>query len=277
MPPPAVTTSEVPITNVDHRHLPCSESDKPNFTIAILDHRHLPDTDGSVQHFHQQPQNDLLTGSLMPRLRQLYPDGQFAIGQDTGIYWRQTDPPLNGCKAPDWFFVPGVPPMLDGLSRRSYVLWKEAVRPLIVMEFVSGDGSEERDRTPYKGKFWVYEQAIAAPYYAIFDFERASLELFRAERGKYLPVVANAAGRYPVEPWGVELGIWKGEYRNQDMAWLRFWDSPTGEMLLYPEERAESERKRADEAIRQRDEAAKRAALLAARLRAMGIDPDAAV
>jgi len=330
MSPPAVATPDAPIFLVDHRPLPDPEGAVQNVTITLVDHRHLPDTDGTLQNFQQQPQNDLLTGSLMPRLQQLYPDGMFAIGQDAGIYWRLTTPFLDGCKAPDWFFVPGVPPMLDGMTRRSYVLWQEAVRPLIVMEFVSGDGSEEHDKTPYKGKFWVYEQAIAAPYYVIFDFETPSLELYEAPHGRYLPVAANAAGRYPVEPLGVELGIWKGDYRNQDMHWLRFWDSATGEMLLNAEEReaiefrraeaerkraeeaesvaefkgrelteecerAEAERKRANEAATQRDaesrraddaakqrdtesrradEAANRAALLAERLRALGIDPD---
>ena len=194
---------------------------------------------------------------------------------------------------------------------------------MIVVEFVSGDGSEEHDRTPYKGKFWVYEQAIAAPYYAIFDPETPSIELFQAERGRYLSLAPNAAGRYPIEPLGVELGVWKGNHRKQDMPWLRFWDSATGEMLRSAEEReviefrraeterkraeeaesiaefkgrelveecerAETERKRADEAGKQldaersrADEAGKqldaerkRAALLAERLRAVGIDPD---
>ncbi len=114
----------------------------------------------------------------------------------------------------------------------------------------------------------------------------------------------------------MELGIWKGNHRNQDMPWLRFWDSATGEMLRSAEEReviefrraeterrraeeaesiaefkgrelveecerAETERKCADEAGKLRDTerirvdmAAKRAALLAERLRALGIDPD---
>ena len=31
------------------------------------------------------------------------------------------------------------------------------VFPTVVLEFVSSDGSEERDITPFKGKFWVYE------------------------------------------------------------------------------------------------------------------------
>ena len=53
-----------------------------------------------------------------------HPDGQYAIGQDSVIYWRMTQPPENEAEAPDWFYVPNVPSTLDGQSRRSYVLWQ---------------------------------------------------------------------------------------------------------------------------------------------------------
>ena len=106
------------------------------------DHTQLPSTDGAiVENFHEHPQSILLTDSVTPWLQQLRPDGQFVIGQDSGIYWRNTNPPLRGCKAPDWFYVPGVPPLLNGQVRRSYVLWHEILAPLIAIEFVSGDGS----------------------------------------------------------------------------------------------------------------------------------------
>ena len=152
---------------------------------ALPDHKQLPDEDGAIAHnFQEHPQSNLLTECLLPRLHKLWPDEQFIIGSDSGIYWRSTQPPLDGCKAPDWFLVVGVPPMLNGQLRRSYVLWQEAVKPLIVIEFVSGDGSEERDPTPYKGKFWVYEQGISAPFYAIYDVQKASVEVFRLEMGR---------------------------------------------------------------------------------------------
>lgn len=134
------------------------------------DHTQLPDTDGSiVENTQQSPQSYILTTSLRPRLIEQHPDRQFCIGEDVGIYFRYTEPVLSGCRAPDWFYVPNVPPMLAGEVRRSYVLWKEHVRPVIVVEYVSGNGSEERDSTPNTGKFWIYEQAIRAGYYAIFD------------------------------------------------------------------------------------------------------------
>src|SRR5688572_8309295 len=91
---------------------------------TLPDHTQLPDKDGAiVQNFQEHPQSTMLTGSARPKLDLVYPDGQYAIGCDSGIYWKLTNPVLDGCKAPDWFLVPGVPPKLDGQVRRSYVLW----------------------------------------------------------------------------------------------------------------------------------------------------------
>jgi Uma2 family endonuclease len=108
----------------------------------------LPDEDGTfVKNFQEHPQSIILTDSIGPVVERLHPDGQYAIGQDCGIYWRETDPPERGAEAPDWFYVPNVPATLDGF-RRSYVLWREHMAPFIALEFASGNGDEERDRTP---------------------------------------------------------------------------------------------------------------------------------
>jgi Uma2 family endonuclease len=270
---------------------------------ALPDHTQLPDKDGDfVRNFQEPPQSTLLTGSFLPRLVALYPDGQFCIGCDSGIYWRYTQPVLDGCKSPDWFLIPGVPPMLEGRYRRSYVLWQEAVRPLLVIEYVSGDGSEERDQTPYKGKFWVYEKAIGAGYYAIFEAAKPAVELYRLEEGRYVPVPPNGVGRFPVPALRVELGIWHGTYQGQELPWLRLWDADTGQLMPSTEEREAAERQRADgekaradtaesllddsrrllqeeceraETERKRAEQAESSRQqLAEKLRSLGIDPD---
>ena len=56
-------------------------------------------------------------------------------------------------------YVPNVSPMPKGEVRRSYIMWHELESPRLLVEYVSGDGSVERDRTPHKGKFWIYERA----------------------------------------------------------------------------------------------------------------------
>ncbi|CAA9400560.1 Endonuclease, Uma2 family [uncultured Microcoleus sp.] len=71
---------------------------------AFPDHTQLPDSDGTfVKNFQEHPQSIILTDSIGPVVERLHPDGQYAIGQDCGIYWRETDAPEGCAEAPDWF------------------------------------------------------------------------------------------------------------------------------------------------------------------------------
>jgi Uma2 family endonuclease len=211
----------------------------PTTPISLPDHKQLPDSDGTfVKNFQEHPQSIVLTSSIAPVLEKLHPDGRYCIGQDSGIYWRLMEPPEKGAEAPDWFYVPNVSPLLDGEYRRSYVLWKEFVAPLIAIEFVSGNGSEERDATPPSetekaGKFWVYEQAIRIPFYAIFDGWRDNLEVYHLVDGRYVRLQPNDRGHYEVSPMGVELGL----NSENGVSWLRWWDE-FGNLLLTGDERA---------------------------------------
>lgn len=265
-------------------------------TPALPDHTQLPDKDGKfVTNFQEPPQSRLLLDTLEPVLKRRHPDGRYCVGRDCGIYYRYTDPPLEGCKSPDWFYVPDVPPTLHGRVRRSYVLWQETEAPLLVVEYVSGDGREERDRTPETGKFWVYEHSIRVPYYAIYEVDPGRVEVYRLVGGHYQLVPANERGHFPIEPLGVELGIWRGEYENMVLPWLRWWDAqgnllPTAAERAEQEwrraeqerqraeeerQRAEEERRRADHERREKEEAQRQRQLLAERLRALGVDPEA--
>ena len=228
------------------------------FTEANVDHRHLPDTDGSiVNNSTELSQSILLTTSLEPLLEARHPGNQFFVGQDVGIYWKWTQPVLSGCKSPDWYYVPDVPGMLNGEFRRSYVLWQEKVPPLLVIEYVSGDGSEERDRTPNTGKFWVYERAIRARYYVIYDCQIPLIEAYRLDGTQYVKIAANAAGRYPIADLGIEFGLRRAVFLRVDLSWLRAWDIATGLMLPDADERTAVQRTRADEVTRQRDTVAR--------------------
>ena len=246
---------------------------KPELALSLPDHTQLPESDGTfVKNFQEHPQSFLLTSSISPILDALHPDKQYAIGQDCGIYWRLLDPPEKGAEAPDWFYVPNVPPLLKGKLRRSYVLWKEFVSPLIAIEFVSGDGSEERDYTSpgevtKAGKFWVYEQAVKIPFYGIYEVEKATVELYQLVENRYQRCAPNEREHYPIPSLGVELGIWHGEYMNQELPWLRWWDD-RGNLLLSDKELALQEKARADRADLRSEQ-------LAAQLRALGVNPEA--
>ncbi|MBE9114370.1 Uma2 family endonuclease [Lusitaniella coriacea LEGE 07157] len=252
----------------------------------LLDHTQLPESDGTfVKNFQEHPQSILLTDSIGSILQQCHPDGQYAIGQDCGIYWRQTDPPERGAEAPDWFYVPNVPPLLNGEIRRSYVFWRELRAPLIALEFASGDGSPERDATPLSvsmggettrpGKFWVYEQIIRIPYYGIYEIKTGRLEVYHLQDFSYQRLHPNGNSRYAIAPLGVELGLWHGTYQNQTQLWLRWWDFE-GNLLLIGDEKAEVERQRAEQEKQRADRAEQKATRLAERLREMGIELDEA-
>ncbi|MCC3529979.1 MAG: Uma2 family endonuclease [Microcoleus sp. PH2017_22_RUC_O_B] len=237
--------------------------DVENNPAGWPDHTQLPESDGTfVKNFQEHPQSILLTDSITPILQSIHPDADYCIGQDSGIYWRLTDPLEKGSEAPDWFYVPNVPPALDGQLRRSYVMWQEFVAPLIVLEFVSENGSQERDRTPLlrsgqqetkPGKFWVYENAIRPAFYGIYEVSKASVEVYHLIENRYQLMTANDRGHYPIPALGVELGIWQGMYQNVELPWLRWWDSE-GNLLLTGFERvqeeqqiAEQERQRAEQ------------------------------
>ena len=269
----------------------------PTTPITLPDHKQLPESDGTfVKNFQEHPQSIVLTSSIAPVLEKLHPDGRYCIGQDSGIYWRLMEPPEKGAEAPDWFYVPNVSPFLDGEYRRSYVLWKEFVAPLIAIEFVSGNGSEERDATPPSetekaGKFWVYEQAIRIPFYVIFDAWRDDLDAYHLVDGRYVEMQPNERGHFAIAPMGVELGL----QLENGVSWLRWWDE-SGNLLLTGDERAvqaeaiaeqqkaiaEQQRAIADlaslaqqqaEAIADQERHQKEK--LANYLRSIGVDPDA--
>jgi Uma2 family endonuclease len=285
----------------------------------LPDHTQLPESDGTfVKNFLEHPQSMLLTDALEPVLERLHPDGQYCIGQDCGIYWRQTLPPEpaeKGAVAPDWFYVPNVPPLLDGEYRKSYVMWQELISPLIVIEFVSGDGTEERDQTRGKGKFWVYERVIRPVYYGIYEVKLGRVTVYKLNDGRYELLRPNEHGHFPIEALGVTLGIWQAKFIDMALPWMRWYDNG-GNLLPISKELAEYERHRAELAEqraelaeeqvqqeRQRAEVAEerigqveeqvqqerqnaaqerqnaaqerqRADALAARLRALGIDPN---
>ena len=125
------------------------------------------------------------------------------------------------------------------------------------------------------------ELALSLPVYAIYEVDKASVELYQLIGNQYQKCLPNERGHYPIPDLGVELGIWHGEYLRQVFPWLRWWDSE-GNLLLAGEERAleekqraDQEKARADQSDLRADRAEQRAKELAAKLQELGIDPDA--
>ncbi|MFN9857574.1 MAG: Uma2 family endonuclease, partial [Pseudanabaena sp.] len=143
------------------------------------------------------------------------------------------------------------------------------------IEFESGNGDEERDTTPPSetdkaGKFWVYEQAIRIPFYAIFDTWRDSLEVYHLVDGRYIKVQPNDRGHFAIAPMGVELGL----KLENGVSWLRWWDE-SGNLLLTGDERAAQAEAIADQQRTIADQERQQKEKLANYLRSIGVDPDA--
>jgi hypothetical protein len=184
---------------------------------------------------------------------------------NVGLFFQMKQPPL----VPDVMLALDVDPARDLSVRqnRSYIVWVIGKVPDVVIELVSdrtgGDlGHKRRDYA-----------RIGVPYYVVFDpdnfLEQGELQVFRLSGGRYEPIPPSW-----LETVGVGLTIWEGEYEGQPGRWLR-WCDQQGRIIPTGRERAEQERQRADQAQQRADRAQQQVERLAARLRALGVDPDA--
>ncbi|MDX2270785.1 MAG: Uma2 family endonuclease [Cyanobacteriota bacterium] len=169
-------------------------------------------------------------------------------------------------KAPDWVFIPNVPPQAG--DRRSYTPHLEGSTPALVMEFLSEtEGTEYSVKRTYPpGKWFFYEQVLGIPLYVLFEPTTGHLEVHQLEAGRYQPLDKDSQHRFWLEPMGLFLGVWQGEKEGRVGYWLRWWDA-SGELLPWGVEKVEQERQRAEQERQRADK-------LAAYLRSQGLDPD---
>lgn len=150
-------------------------------------------------------------------------------------------------RGPDFFLVDGVPPRsLE--ERKAWVSWEEGGHlPDLIVELLS-PSTEKIDRTVKKV---IYARDFQASEYYLYKMETRELEGNRLAGGVYKPMARNTQGRFRSQVFGLELGVWRGEYRGKTLDWLRFFE-PDGRLVPTP---AEAEAQRADAEF-QRAEAA---------------------
>jgi Uma2 family endonuclease len=207
----------------------------------------------------------------------------YASGNLT-IYFSENKKTTEKFRGPDFFLVKGC----ENRSRTSWVLWEEDYKyPNIIIELLS-----KKTAKVDKGiKKDIYQNEFQTPEYFWFHPYTLEFKGFRLENGRYMPIDANAEGWL----WSEELELFLGIYESK----LRFF-SPDKQLVPTPTEaaqqqaeaerlekevaqqQAEAERLEKEvaqqqaEAERLEKEAAQRQVEeLKARLKALGIDPDA--
>ena len=158
--------------------------------------------------------------------------------------------------------MPKVYAVKKGTVRRSYTQNLEGEPISIVMEFLSKTENGELSvrATPPHGKLYFYQQILQVPTYVTYDPYAPILEVRCLQNERYVIQETNDQGQVWISELQLFLGIWSGERLGQSMNWLRWWDR-SGNLLLWSAEQSEQERFCAEK--------------LAAKLRELGIDPDA--
>ena len=241
--------------------------------------------DDPVENIQQPPLAAALTDALGAAGR-IQPE--MLIGSNFGLV--ATVKKKIVVKAPDWFYVPQVQPVAEGVIRRSYTPHLEGEAVAVVMKFLSQEEGGElsvRSTPPY-GKLYFYERILQVPTYVTFDPYEPSIEVRCLQDGQYRVQSADANGRWWIPELQLFLGTWYGERLRQTTNWLRWWDE-AGNLLLWSAEqaqqerqraeqerqRAEQERQRAEQERQRAEQERQRAAVLAAKLRELGVDPEA--
>ncbi len=206
-----------------------------------------------------------------------WPMDQLFSAMDLNLYY-DVDHPLWH-KRPDWFLVLGkTPAQTQQDLRRSYVIWQEGVVPFLIIELSSpGTEAEDmgqtlRDVNSPPTKWQVYEQILRIPYYVLFDRYINNFRVFQLVGTRY-QAVDLPDGKFWFADLELGLGVWQGTYDDTDGLWLRWYDTQ-GNWIPFPEEQLDQERQRAEQERQRAEQERQRAERLAARLRALGLDPD---
>lgn len=211
-----------------------------------------------------------LTHTLYTNWMSVGDDKRFMVNANVGIFSELLENPI----VPDVMLSLGVETPSDWKDKRdsSYFVDRFGKPPEITIEIVSNKKGHERDK-----KLRDYA-ILGVKYYVIYDpyfvYQKSELECYKLEKSGY-----ELQDRCMFKDIGLGLRIWDGEFEFCSGRWLR-WCDKNGKLVLTGKELAEQERKLAererlktDLEIKKRQEAEKRAELLAKRLKELGVEP----
>lgn len=218
-----------------------------------------------MDNWFQEKQQRLLTEPLYSSWASLGQTRSFLAASDVGLFHHLSEQAV----------VPDVMVSLDVTvpqewwehHNRSYMIWEMGKAPEIVIEIVSNKRGGEED------KFRRYALA-GVPYYAIYDpllkLGRRPLRVYALHAGRYVEVMESSY----LEELGLGLTLWKDTFEGLSATWLR-WCDKDGKLIESGAEKAEREHERAEQERERAEQERERADRLAARLRELGIDPEA--
>jgi Uma2 family endonuclease len=177
-------------------------------------------------------------------------------------------------RGPDFFAVLDVAD--TERDRQGWVVWEEDGRyPNVIVELMS-PSTAKSDKTVKKD---LYERTFKTQAYYIYDpFDPDSLQGWSLDGSQhYQPIIPNEQGWLWCESLGLWLCNWEGcirrEPSNGTRHWLRFYDA-SGQLVLLQDEIAQAAQQEIQAAQQEVQAAQERANRLAARLRALGENPE---
>ena len=191
--------------------------------------------------------------------RELASRKNYFVGGNMFIYYSSHQLKNKDFRGPDFFAVLEVE---ENKDRLGWVVWEEGGRyPDVIIELMSP--STRKIDTGIKKE--IYSNIFRTPDYYVFDpFKPDSLQGWHLDLDRgYQPLIPNENGWLWSSRLKVWVGPWQGAIDGLEVTWLRFYH-PEGNLVLLPEETAQQ----------RAEEAEQRAERLAARLKALGINPD---
>lgn len=182
----------------------------------------------------------------------------FFVAANMSVYYSTRQRKSEEMRGPDFFVVLNT----ERRERKSWVIWEEEGKyPNFIIEILS-DSTANIDRGLKKQ---LYQDVWRTPDYFWFDPYTLEFQGFHLMNGEYQAIQPNDYGWL----WSEQLQLYLGILEEK----LRFF-TPEGERVLTPEEEADTERTRAQEAIAQVDAERQRSAILRQKLQELGINPD---
>jgi Uma2 family endonuclease len=224
---------------------------------------------------------ELIPGLLKSILRMLWKGRMdWFFGIDMGIYIHPEEPPI----VPDGFLSLNVERSFDEDLRLSYLLWEEEIPPILVLEVVSAKPGGE-----YTTKLDKYAK-LGVLYYVIYSLEKvlhlgkpqdrtfrnpkrrrkARLEIHKLVNSNYELQTANPLWMPEI---GLGIGSERASYDDLTREWL-YWYDENDKRYPTPYERIELADRLIEQERQQTELERQRADRFAAKLRALGIEPD---